>query len=87
MEYAGKAFPDAVEDLARDAGLEVPRTIAPGQDALRGKVDDLSGTLLQAAKFYRGALKESPRAIEYLRQRGLTGAVAARFGMGYAPDD
>src|SRR5205085_4456603 len=35
----------------------------------------------------RSALKESPRAIEYLRQRGLTGTIAARFGIGYAPDD
>src|SRR5208337_1301576 len=43
--------------------------------------------LLRAAKFYRTSLKDTPNAIEYLRGRGLTGALAARFGIGYAPDD
>src|SRR5438067_8405064 len=41
MEFGGKAFPDAIEDLARDAGLEVPRTASPGDDARRIQVDDL----------------------------------------------
>ena len=87
MEYGGKSFPDSVEELARDAGLEVPRSASPGEEARREQADDLTGLLLQAAKFYRGALKDSPRAIDYLRRRGLTGAIAARFGIGYAPDD
>ena len=42
--------------------------------------------LLAAAKFYRAQLKEAPRAIDYLKARGLTGEIAARFGIGYAPD-
>ncbi len=42
--------------------------------------------MLDAAKFYRAQLKDAPRAIEYLKDRGLTGAIAARFGIGYAPD-
>jgi DNA primase len=87
MEYGGKSFPDSVEELARDAGLEVPRSASPVEETRREQADDLTGLLLQAAKFYRGALKDSPRAIDYLRQRGLTGAIAARFGIGYAPDD
>src|SRR6266571_9310242 len=87
IEYGGKSFPDAVEELARDAGLEVPRTAAAADDARRGQTQDLAGVLLQAAKFYRGALKDAPRAIDYLKQRGLTGPIAARFGIGYAPDD
>ena len=37
-------------------------------------------------EFYRAQLKESPRAIDYLKGRGLTGEIAARFGIGYAPD-
>src|SRR6266567_2809810 len=86
IEYGGKSFPDAVEELARDAGLEVPRTAAATDDARRGQTQDLAGVLLQAAKFYRGALKDAPRAIDYLKQRGLTGPIAARFGIGYAPD-
>jgi DNA primase len=86
MEHAGKSFPDAVEELARDAGLQVPR-VGTADGAVRTEAEDLSGLLLAAAQFYRGALKESPRAIDYLKGRGLTGAVAARFGIGYAPDD
>jgi len=87
MEYGGKSFPDAVEELARDAGLEVPRSVTPAEDARRVQGQDLSGLLLDAAKFYRTALKEAPRAIDYLKDRGLTGPIAVRFGIGYAPDE
>jgi len=37
--------------------------------------------------FYRAELKKFPHAIEYLKRRGLTGEIAARFRIGYAPDD
>jgi DNA primase len=87
MEYAGKSFPDAVEELARDAGLEVPRQAAIDGGTRTGQTTDLSGLLLEAARFYRAALKESSRAIDYLKARGLTGEVAVRFGIGYAPDE
>src|SRR5207253_1361585 len=80
-------FPEAVEELARDAGLEVPRAPASGDAAKRADALDLSGVLLHAAKHYRAQLREAPRAVEYLKSRGLTGNVAARFGIGYAPDD
>jgi DNA primase len=86
MEYGGKTFPDAVEELARDAGLEVPRAERPGESERREQADDLTAITLAAAKFYRAALKDAPRAIDYLKERGLTGAIAARFGIGYAPD-
>jgi DNA primase len=86
MEYGGKSFPDAVEELAREAGLIVPRIERPGESERREQAEDLTATTLTAAKFYRAQLKESPRAIEYLKQRGLTGAIAAHFGIGYAPD-
>jgi DNA primase len=87
MEFGGKPFPDAVEELARDVGLEVPRTHVPPAAGGSDETLDLSGVLLQAAKFYRLQLKESERAIAYLKGRGLSGPVAARFGIGYAPDD
>ena len=87
MEYGGKSFPDAVEELAQDAGLEVPRSVTPAEDPRRVQGQDLTGLLLQAAKFYRTALKEAPRAIDYLKDRGLTGPIAVRFGIGYAPDE
>src|SRR5437762_14150197 len=86
MEYSGKSFPDAVEELARDAGLEVPRNERPGDKERQEASNDIGAVLLAAAKFYRAKLKESSRAIDYLKSRGLTGAIAARFGVGYAPD-
>jgi DNA primase len=86
IEHGGKSFPDAVEELARDAGLQVPRIERPGESDRREQAMDLTAITLEAAKFYRGQLKETPRAIAYLKERGLTGAIAARFGIGYAPD-
>ncbi len=86
MEYGARSFPDAVEELARDAGLDVPREERPGERERRAEVADLTDHLLDAARYYRAALKDSPRAIDYLKRRGLTGEIAARFGLGYAPD-
>ena len=42
--------------------------------------------LLTAARFYRRQLKDAPRAIDYLKSRGLSGEIAKQFGIGYAPD-
>src|SRR5512138_1459090 len=87
MEYGGRGFPEAVEELARDAGLEVPRVAPkPGEAERREQAEDLASLLLAAAKFYRAQLKDAPGAIDYLKRRGLTGAIAAHFGIGYAPD-
>ncbi len=86
IEHTGKTFPDAVEELARDAGLEVPRVERAGERERREEAADLNELLLVAARFYRTRLKDAPAAIEYLKARGLTGEIAARFGVGYAPD-
>ena len=86
IEYGGKPFPDAVDELAHDAGLDVPRAERPGEAVRREETGDLTALMLDAAKFYRAQLKDAPRAIDYLKQRGLTGAIAAKFGIGYAPD-
>src|SRR5512147_537618 len=56
MEYGGKAFPDAVEELARDAGLEVPRVERPLEAERREQGGDLLQLLLDAAKYYRAQL-------------------------------
>ena len=86
MEYSQRSFPEAVEELARDAGLVVPRVERPGEQEKREEAADLTEHLLVAAKFFRTKLKESPRAIAYLKGRGMTGSIAARYGIGYAPD-
>jgi DNA primase len=86
MEYQGMDFVDAVKDLAVRVGMTVPDIAAP-KDKLAGSGADLIGVVAQAAQFYKQCLKESERAIGYLKGRGLTGEVAARYGLGYARDD
>ena len=87
MEFEHMEFVEAVEELAHLAGLEVPREAtaeAAAQDATR----PLYAILEDAAGYYRQQLRSHPqadRAVEYLKHRGLTGEVAARFGIGYAP--
>ena len=84
MEYEHMSFRDAVAALAQDAGLPVPES---AQEQDRPKPPPaLWEALEQAAHFYRQQLKQSPRAIDYLKGRGLTGKIAARYGIGYAPD-
>ncbi len=85
MEHAGMGFVEAVEDLARGIGVQVPRETA---SVPQHKVaPDLYELMQSATRYYREQLKQAPRAIEYLKKRGLSGEVAARFGIGYAPDD
>jgi DNA primase len=91
MEHHGMGFIDAVRDLAQQAGLAVPETTSqPGEreEAARMKQKQLTlGDVLgRAADGYRRQLKASDRAIAYLKGRGLSGEVAARFGLGYATD-
>jgi DNA primase len=87
MEYGGMGFVDAVKDLAQGVGMQVPEVARSEQAQRRAEEGpDLYGVLLQAAQFYRNQLKEAPRAIEYLKRRGLSGEIAKRFGVGYAPD-
>jgi len=91
MEQHGMGFVEAVRDLAQQAGLAVPEEASqPGdrEEAARQKQKQLTLTdvLARAAEGYRRNLKASDRAIAYLKGRGLSGEVAARFGLGYASD-
>jgi len=81
MQYEGLEFLDAVEELARAAGLEVPTsgTQQPRPDT--GLYDMLDS----CSKFYVEQLKNHPAAVEYLKGRGLSGEVSRDFGVGYAP--
>ena len=90
MEHQGLSFPDAIEELARHCGLTVPQEDndrafrKPAASNEEGP--SLLDVMLKAHKYFRDELKKSPRAINYLKGRGLTGEIAARFGIGYAPD-
>jgi DNA primase len=85
MEYGGLGYVDAITDLAQSIGVAVPREAGTGQDPDK-RAPALLELLAQAAKHYRQRLKDAPAAIAYLKQRGLSGGIAARFGIGYAPD-
>ena len=88
MAYAGMGYVDAVKDLAAAAGMQVPesRPRSPQEAARKEREPDLYAVMEKAMEFYRAGLKSSPRAIEYLKGRGLTGEIAARFRIGYAPE-
>ena len=87
MDYEHMEFVEAIEELARRAGLEVPREESPGQNQTPSTMPHYA-LLERVADFYQEQLRTHPqadRAVEYLKQRGLTGEVAARFAIGYAP--
>ncbi len=86
MQYAGLGFVEAVEDLAGHLGLAVPQEVSTRSQE-KAKQQPLTERMGQAARFYKEQLKASPKAIEYLKGRGLTGEIAARYGLGYAPDE
>jgi DNA primase len=87
MEYSGLGYVDAIEDLARSAGLDVPREERTANDVARQQqAMALSEVMSSAADWYRQQLKGNPRAVEYLKGRGLTGEIAKRYALGYAPD-
>ena len=85
MEYDNLAFPDAVEEVARQVGVEVPRS---EHEQLGPDYRPLYELLEQCRKFYSWQLRHHPdasKAVEYLKQRGLSGEVAATYQIGYAP--
>jgi DNA primase len=91
MEHSGMGFIDAVRELAQQVGLTVPEDDRSPQEReraaeLKERQATLSDVLAKAAEHYRKQLKASPRAVDYLKGRGLTGEIAAAFGLGYSPD-
>jgi DNA primase len=87
MEYSGLGFVDAVKDLAQSVGMKVPEEVVSERSQQRAEqASDLCSVLLAAMQFYRRELRNAPRAIEYLKGRGLSGEIAKQFGIGYAPD-
>ena len=91
MDHAGMTFVEAVQDLAQQFGMQVPQEEASPQDRARAqeqkeKQNTLTSVLEKAGEAYRRQLKDAPRAVQYLKGRGLSGEVAKRFGLGYAPE-
>ncbi|MBC3863219.1 DNA primase [Undibacterium jejuense] len=89
MEYSGLSYVDAIRDLAQSNGMIVPEEdrMLPAQRAeVTAKSLALSEVMTKAGDYYKQQLRTAPQAIAYLKKRGLTGEIAARFGLGFAPD-
>jgi DNA primase len=91
MEHAGMGFVEAVQELAQGVGLSVPQDDVSPQEreraaAARQKQATLTDVLEKAGDAYRKHLKGSPRAVAYLKGRGVSGQVAKHYGLGYAPE-
>lgn len=93
MEYDGLTFVEAVETLAAQYGMQVPREqLSPKQEKVRQQKQkqkrDLYDVMHMVAKFYRYQLRDHPSsgsAKNYLRQRGLSPEIAKEFVIGFAP--
>ena len=88
MEYSGMGFRDAVTELAEGVGMSLPQEANREESIERAQAAaSLNEIMTIARDFYRSKLKSAPKAIDYLKNRGLTGEIAAKFGLGYSPDD
>ena len=89
MEFERLSFPEAVEEVARTVGVEVPREHDRQRDVVREKQVKKQFDLLESANaYFQQQLRnhpEKPKAVAYLKERGLSGKIAARFQLGYAP--
>ena len=84
MEYQGVSFVEAIETLAQRVGIKVPQVEREASAPKRAEPSQYE-IMQQALLYYRAELKKSQQAIVYLKGRGLSGEIAARFQMGYAP--
>ena len=83
MEFDHMSFVEAIESLAGSMGVDVPRSES---DKPARRYDELFSLLDTIARHFQDCLKDSPTAVEYVKNRGIDGSTAKRFGIGYAPD-
>lgn len=87
MEYEHLSFLEAVQKLAARAGVTLPeRELTPMQKKAYSEKRLLIEINNAASEFYQQQLRSSQMSIDYLKGRGISGEIAARFGLGYAPD-
>lgn len=86
MEVEGLSFPESVERLAGEAGVELPKW-SPEDEAREEKRKSLYDVVEAACAFFEAQLREAGgrAARDYLTSRGLNGEAAKRFRLGYAP--
>ncbi|MDO8456341.1 MAG: DNA primase [Burkholderiaceae bacterium] len=91
MDHVGMTFVEAVKDLAQQYGMQVPEEEGSPQDRARAaeqrqKQATLTDVLEKACDAYKKNLKNTPKAVDYFKGRGLSGEIAKQFGLGYAPE-
>jgi len=83
MEFEHMSFVEAIESLAGTMGVDVPRDAS---DRPARRYDELFSLMESVDKYWQGQLREHVVASDYLKQRGIDGETARRFGIGFAPD-
>jgi len=83
MEFDHMSFVEAIEALASSMGVDVPRSES---DQPARRYDELFSLTDSVARHWQSCLKSEPAAVEYMKNRGIDGTAAKRFGIGYAPD-
>jgi DNA primase len=83
MEFDHMSFVEAIESLAASMGVDVPRSES---DKPARRYDELFSLMDAISRYWQECLKDSPAAVEYVKNRGIDGSTAKRFGIGYAPD-
>jgi len=90
MEYEHLSFPEAIEELARSQGIDVPYEGGQRPDPqVKKEQTDLYDLMQQTNQYYQQQLRQheqAQKAVDYLKQRGLSGEIAKDFGIGFAPD-
>jgi DNA primase len=86
MEHLGLNYVEAIKQLAGEVGMVVPESERRAPNAQQLQAPGILQILETVAQFYRNRLKDDQRAINYLKARGLSGATAKRFALGYAPE-
>ena len=82
MEFDHMSFVEAIESLAGTMGVDVPRSAS---DKPARRYDELFSLLDSVARHWQDEIRQSPAAVDYLKNRGIDGATAKRFGIGFAP--
>jgi DNA primase len=85
MEYDHMEFVEAIETLAQTMGIEVPYEKGQTPSAPTHSFNPLYESLERCSNYYQTQLKQNPLAIEYLKQRGISGDIARDFAIGFAP--
>ena len=85
MDYDHMEFVESIESLAQMIGVEVPYEKGQAPRQSHQDAEPIYTTLQQCADFYLAQLKQYPEAVDYLKQRGISGEIARDFAIGYAP--